>query len=383
MSESPLNVLLLAGRLEVRGSSAYTLRLARNLPAHGASASIVCSDAGSIEPGRRTELTIRESNSLMFPVWGRFALGGIRRELEENPPDLIHIQSWGVLRQGTWLARRLRRPFVLTVHDHLPSRRVTRISRRYGKRVIAVSRSVRAELVSRAGVPDSLVTVIHSGVDLDADVGAPAVLDPDHTPVVGTAGPLEAVKGLPFFLGAAQKVLAVRPNVEFLISGAGPEEGNLRRLARELGIGSYVTFAPSVRDFSQSIVAMDIYCLPSLRQGLGTIMLEAMALGRPVIATGVGGVYSAIRDGETGLVVPPSDSAQLAQRILELLQDPIRSRALAEAGRRAVSEEFSTEQMVSRTAQVYREVLSEFHERGVSSAARANGKEPVESVNGR
>ena len=131
-------------------------------------------------------------------------------------------------------------------------------------------------------------------------------------------GPLEAVKGHVFFLGAAQRVAAAHPETEFLVAGAGPEEENLRRLARELGINHNVTFASNLYDFSASLAAMDIFCLPSLRQGLGTIMLEAMALGRPVIASGVGGIYSVVRNNETGLVVPPSDSAALAERILEL-----------------------------------------------------------------
>jgi len=181
--------------------------------------------------------------------------------------------------------------------------------------------------------------------------------------VVGSAGPLEAVKGFPFLLGAAQRVLAVESNVEFLLAGAGPEEGNLRRLARELEISTSVTFISNLFDFSTSLAAMDIFCLPSLQQGLGTIMLEAMALGRPVIATSVGGVYSVVRDNETGLAVPPSDSGRLAERILELLRDPVRARALGESGRRLVIEQFGVEQMVDQTAALYREILAERHAR--------------------
>ncbi|HUF37494.1 MAG TPA: glycosyltransferase family 4 protein, partial [Anaerolineales bacterium] len=171
------------------------------------------------------------------------------------------------------------------------------------------------------------------------------------------AGPLEAIKGLPFLLGAAAKVLRNRQDVEFLIAGSGPEEEGLRRLARELEISGHVTFVPNLLDFTESLAAMDIFCLPSLRQGLGTIMLEAMALGKPVIATGVGGVYSVVREGETGLVVPPQDSSRLAERILELLNDPVRARAIGESGRRLVQSEFNVETMVRRTAELYREIL--------------------------
>ena len=186
-----------------------------------------------------------------------------------------------------------------------------------------------------------------------------AVLSPGRVPVVGTAGPLEAVKGLPFFLGAAQRVLAENPHVQFLIAGAGPEEQNLRRLARELKIVDAVTFVPKLYDFSTALEAMDIFCLPSLRQGLGTIMLEAMGRGIPVIATGVGGVFSVVSDNETGLVVPPSNSARLAERILELLSDPLRARTLGSNGRELVKQEFSVERMVKETADLYREIVEE------------------------
>jgi glycosyltransferase involved in cell wall biosynthesis len=120
-----------------------------------------------------------------------------------------------------------------------------------------------------------------------------------------------------------------------------------------------VTFVPNLYDFSTALEAMDIFCLPSLRQGLGTIMLDAMGRGIPVIATGVGGVFSVVSDNETGLVVPPSNSARLAERILELLNDPLKARALGTKGRELVREEFGIERMVEETADLYREVVQE------------------------
>ena len=200
--------------------------------------------------------------------------------------------------------------------------------------------------------------MIHAGVEVPSSPSRPPVLAPDRLPVVGTAAPLEASKGHVFFLGAAQRVATVHPETEFLIAGAGPEEDNLRRVARELGLNRNLTFASNLYDFASALAAMDIFCLPSLRQGMGTITLEAMALGRPVISTGAGGIYGAIRNNETGLLVPPSDNAALAERILELLNDPVRARAIGEAGRVLVREEFGVERMVAQTAALYREVLA-------------------------
>jgi glycosyltransferase involved in cell wall biosynthesis len=351
------HLLLFAGRFFLRGSSAYTLRLAEHLPDEEFRVVVTCPNAGSVEPTLRKQLGIREFPFMQVPLWGRVVLEMMYRELKGDPPDLIHIQSRNAIPQGQWLARRLHRPVILTVHDYMQPRERLRIDRALVKRIIAVSESVKADLVGRTGLPDSQVTVIHSGVGCETGCDEQPVLSPDRVPVIGTAGPLEAVKGFPFFLGAAARVLATGRDVEFVIAGAGPEENNLRRLARELGITDHMTFVPNLLDFSDALQAMDIFCLPSLQQGIGTIMLEAMALGRPVIATRVGGVYRVVRDNETGLLVPPSDSARLADRILELLNDPEHARRIGDAAREEVRREFSVEQMVRRTAAVYREAL--------------------------
>jgi glycosyltransferase involved in cell wall biosynthesis len=359
MDDAPLNVLLFAGRFEVRGTFAYTLRLAEHLAEHGVLARLVCSDARKVEWHKRSTLALIEYPHFDTPLIGRIVLQMLKRELAADPPDLIHIQSRKVVSQGAWIAARLNCPFVMTLHDYLQPGEKLAFDRTWGRKIMAVSESVRSEILRHTGLPPEMTTVIHPGVDPPGQCTALQVLDPGHVPVVGTAGPLEAVKGVHFFLGAAQKVLAQRSDVEFLVAGAGPEEHNLRRLARDLGISGSVTFIPNLFDFSRSLTAMDIFCLPSLKQGLGTTMLEAMALGRPVIATGVGGVYSVVHDNRTGLVVPPGDSTSLANRILELLNDPVRARAIGEAARQKVRKRFRVETMVQKTVAVYRDVLAQ------------------------
>lgn len=351
-------VLLLAGRFSVRGSSAYTLRLAEHLPEVGFVPRLICPNASIVEPALRRQLGIQEFPYLQTPVIGRVVLSLLERNLKGDRPHLVHVQSRNAAVQGLWLARHLRCPYVLTVHDYMQPREVLRVDPQWCRRIIAVSESVRADLLARTGLPAELVSVIHSGVDCDVTQEQTEILPPGRIPVIGTAGPLEAVKGFPFFLGAAARVLRTGRDVEFVIAGSGPEEDNLRRLARELQIAEHVTFIPNLSDFAEALLAMDIFCLPSLQQGIGTIMLEAMALGRPVIGTRVGGVYRVIRDGETGLLVPPSDSVRLAERMIELLDDPQRARAIGAAAQAEVRQEFSLEQMVQRTAALYREVLA-------------------------
>lgn len=359
-NDSAPRVLLLAGRFSLRGSSAYTLRLAEHLSDYGVQASVICPSARMVEPELRRSLGIVEYPYLQAPVWGRIVLEMLARQLAAQPPDLIHIQSRNAIPQGLWLARRLRIPVIQTMHDYLQPRQRLRYDPRFTRRILAVSESVQDDLLGRCRLPESLVTVIHSGVDCDQKDCEWEVLGAGRIPVIGTAGPLEAVKGFPFFLGAAARVLATGREVEFVIAGAGPEEEHLRRLTRALDIAEHVTFVPNLLDFSAALEAMDLFCLPSLQQGIGTIMLEAMALGRPVIATRVGGVYRVIQDGVTGQLVPPSDSARLAEQMLQLLDDPARARQIGAAARLEVQRQFQVERMVERTAAVYREVLQEW-----------------------
>jgi glycosyltransferase involved in cell wall biosynthesis len=357
MSEDEFDVLLLAGRVEVRGSSAYSLRLAAGLGEAGIAVRLITPDARLVDARAKSHLKIQEFPGLDTPLWGELVQRSLLHELRDRPLRLIHIQSHCILNQGEWLARKLKRPYVLTMHEHLAPKVSFKLDMEYCRRIIAVSESVRDNLWNGLKVLPELVTVIPPGVEtrIPADLTLP--LEPGQVPVISTAGPLEVIKGIPYFLGAARQVLGARRDVEFLVAGAGPEEANLRRVARELEIADKVTFVPHVLGFSDTLAATDIFCLPSLQQGLGTIMLEAMALGRPVIATGVGGVSRVIRDGETGLIVPPQNSGELARRILELLQQPARARAIGAQARKLVVEQYSVTSMIQRTAQVYREVM--------------------------
>lgn len=357
MSEVEPSILLFSGPFAVRGSCAYSLRLAEHLPLNGFRCSVVCPDARQVDAERRRELHIREYSHLQLPVWGRVVMRMMLRQLKPDPPDLIHIQSRQAARHGMWLARQLNRPYVLTVHDYLQRHECFTVDRTWCQKIIAVSESVKSDLEQTTGLPSDLISVIHSGVDTVPVAHSFKLLEEGRVPIVGTAGPLEAVKGFPFFLGAAARVLAAGRDVEFVIAGAGPEESNLRRLARELKIDTRVTFVPNFLEFDNALTAMDIFCLPSLQQGIGTIMLQAMAMGRPVIATKVGGVHRVVRDNDTGLLVPPSNSIALAGRMIELLDNPDEARRIGNAARDEVIRQFSAERMVSQTVALYREIL--------------------------
>jgi glycosyltransferase involved in cell wall biosynthesis len=358
MNDRAADILMLAGRFEARGSSAQTLSLARGLIDRGFRVRIVCSDASRVPAERRSRIEFLEHPALEWPVVDRFAWRFLARDLRGRLPDLVHVVSRRRLPCGKWLANVWKRPLLLTVHDYLAPGETLGFDGPWARQVIAVSDSVRQELLTRTALAPHQVLVICGGAPV-AESSSVDVLNPQRSPVVGTAGPLEAAKGLETFLQAARQVLQQHPEVQFVIAGAGPEERRLRRLVRDQRMAEHVTFVPNFPDFACSLAAMDIYVLPSLKQGLGTIMLEAMGRGIPVIATNTGGVYSVVQDGDTGLLIPPSDSARLAERILELLRDPLRARTIGERAREMVRTRYPIERGVEETIALYRRVLED------------------------
>lgn len=127
--------------------------------------------------------------------------------------------------------------------------------------------------------------------------------------------------------------------------------------AKSLGIDKSVKFTPQVRDTAAALAAMDIFVLPSLKEGLGLALMEAMAAGLAVIGSDIGGIKTLIRDGLNGLLVTPQDSGQLAQKILALLQDGALTKRLGGNARETMIREFSYENMLDKTEEVYRKCL--------------------------
>jgi glycosyltransferase involved in cell wall biosynthesis len=154
------------------------------------------------------------------------------------------------------------------------------------------------------------------------------------------------------FVRAAKEVLARVPDAQFLIVGQGADPRALRSLIRDLGLASSFTFT-NVIDHRKVLPEMDICVMPSLKEGPGQAILEAMAAARPVIATGAGGAFEVIRDEETGLLVEKGHPEDLAQAILRLLLDRALARRIGLRAREVVLERYPLERMIDETLGIY------------------------------
>jgi glycosyltransferase involved in cell wall biosynthesis len=357
MADSSLRVLLMDGELSFRGSSLLTLRIARGLERRELDTALVCTGCEGIEESLLRGVRLHEIPGYTLPIWGRFVLRTIYRDLKEQRPDVIHLQDSRLLSQGAVLARKLNRPLIASVGDQQEAAGIfLRRPIPQLKMLISVSDSVQSQIPGLAALEGVQRRVILPGVDIPSGAAVDLPLDDDRPPVIGMAGPLEAVKGASFFLRACHRVVEAGQDIRIVIAGSGPEEHSLRQLAGSLNLSRRLTFVDGGVSMQGYLPAIDIFCLPSLQQGLGVMMLEAMALGRPVIASGVGGVTSVIEDRVTGLIVPPSDSVSLSERILELLRQRDFARQLAAAGQELMRTKFSEQRMLDELLEVYRDV---------------------------
>ncbi|HKA27779.1 MAG TPA: glycosyltransferase family 4 protein [Candidatus Binatia bacterium] len=193
----------------------------------------------------------------------------------------------------------------------------------------------------------------------DAQARAALGLDP-RRPVVGTIGRLEDRKGHDQLLRAAGEMLAGanRRRTQFVIVGDGPLRESLAGQARTLGVADSVRFEGTVADVRPVLAAMDVFVLPSRAEGMSNALLEAMAAGRPVVATAVGGNTEVVTEGETGLLVPPANPAAIARAVDGLLGDPERASRLGAAARQFVTHHFGARARVAELERLYEERLA-------------------------
>jgi len=136
------------------------------------------------------------------------------------------------------------------------------------------------------------------------------------------------------------------PRARFVIAGSGPEESRLREIAYAHSLGDRLVFLGHVSPVAPVLAACDVVVIPSLSEGFALVAAEAMALGKPVVGTTVGGLVDVVADGETGLLVPPADPEALAAAAARLLHDPAAAIRMGEAGAARAEERFTVARMV-------------------------------------
>jgi glycosyltransferase involved in cell wall biosynthesis len=347
------------------GQEIRTLAEARWLLSQGWGVLLAC------QPDSRLRTEAGAASIPAVPIRMRGAIDvsaviGLRRLMRASDVSLVHthssIDSW----LGLIAAKSLGRPVVRSRHVSIPIRRRRALVYRLADRVITSGEGVRAMVIA-AGVAGGRVVSIPAGVDAErfhAGVSGKPVREElglaGTARVVGLVANVRGSKGHNVFLDAARIVLATTPDTHFLIVGDGIGFDEVRHRVHQMGLDARVRLTGFRRDIPEVMAALDVLVLPSIRsEAIPQVIPQALAVGTPVVASTVGGSPELIRDGENGRLVPPGDAQALADAILGLLHDPERARLMARAGGAMVSERYTIDATMTRTAAVYSEILAE------------------------
>ncbi len=382
----PIKVLYVIGTLDVGGTERQLVELVTRLDPQAFIPVVFClSSGGALEAplkagGIRVQVVgfrgFRHSAGVAF-AWRLPAMMAelirLVRLIRAEAPDVVHGLLFWAYVIGAFTARAAGVPVVIAGRRSLgifkaakPHYRfLEQLANRMTDLVIANSEAVRRDAIREEGLPGDKVVVIPNGLDLERFAAAPddalrrSLGVPDRRPIVGVVANFIHYKGHRDFLQAWADVVKEFPRAAALLVGEGPLRAECEAQVAALRLDESVRFLGSRDDVPALLALMDLVAHPSLEEGFSNAILEAMAAGKPVVAANVGGNPEAVVDGETGLLVPPRDSAALAGAILRLLRHPEEAARLGEAGRRRVAEHFLISSTVQRYEAVYERLVAE------------------------
>jgi glycosyltransferase involved in cell wall biosynthesis len=304
----------------------------------------------------------------------------LTRVIKDVRPAIIHAHDpHGVAMASLALAYQTGGPCPQLVASrrvdfHLKTNAFSRWKYRQVRAFVCASDAIRHMLIDQAIEPDRAITV-HEGIDLAHVDAAPAAKVhelfwlPHNAPVIGNIGALVPHKGQRHLIDAASLVVREVPDARFVILGEGELKPALEKQIADLALQKHVLLAGFRPDVLSILKGFDLFAMPSVTEGLGTSLLDAMACAKPIIASRVGGIPEVVRHGETGLLVPPKDARDLAAAIIRLLLDPALAKRFADAGLARVREKFSVERMVDETLAVYARLAGSSHAAGTRGRA--------------
>lgn len=365
-----MHVVYIITRADAIGGAAIHVRdMARSLIDHGEQATVLIGGTGEVtEELARHAVPFRSIRSLkrsIYPWHDTAALIVLIRMLNQLKPDLVstHTAKAGWL--GRMAAAACRIPVIYTPHGWSIENRIGQKSGRVFRVLERVASPLARQIVNvcnaeyalagrySIGFPNQHV-IVHNGV---LDVNRSLLANPSRMPSkILMVARFEAPKDQACLLRALANLKDDPWTMEFV--GAGPELESSRRLAIRLGLEHRVNFAGSRVSIPQSLANSQLFVLASRSEGFPRSILEAMRAALPVVASDVGGVSEAVRPGETGLVVPPSDPASLAHAIRFLIQQPELRVQFGKEGRRRYAENFTFDRTFDKTFQLYLKALS-------------------------
>lgn len=354
------------------GSESHLLSLARGLRDEGIESHLII----LIDPTRLPDTLIRAAQTQGTPTHlvqlnhdlDLFSVPKIKTILDSVNAHIVHTHLihgdlFGTLAAG-------KRVVVQSRHndDRFRHNVIVKLLTRYlasrAKTIIAISDSLANFVRDVEGVTPSKITRIHYGLDPNEVVAKAKAgmlreeLKIKDSPLIGAVGRLTEQKGFEYLLEALARVRDNVKEAHLVIAGDGERRHALESKAQSLNIADAVHFLGWRDDVPSIMIDLDALIVPSLWEGFGLVTLEAMALSKPIVASRVSALPEIISHNETGLLVPPADSAALADSILNLLRDPAKAKTMGQRGHARLEKEFTIQRMAQQHAVVYKEAAS-------------------------
>ena len=266
----------------------------------------------------------------------------INKIIRKENINIIHAHGYGSANFGRLIKIINKIPVIVHAHDDdrnypLPQKIADYLLRNLTDQAIAISEAVRVSCIKKRNIREEKVIVLLNGIPLN-DFVAPdksriekvrkRLGIKQESNVIGTVARLREEKGVKYLIQSAVKILDTFQDAVFLIAGDGPLRNELVDLTKKLGLENKVVFAGFCEDIPSILSIINIVVVPSISEGLGIAVLEAMAMGKPIVATSVGGIIEILRDGETGLLIPPKDPSIMADKINFLINNKNEARRL-------------------------------------------------------
>ena len=357
-----MKVLLTLPRLDSGGVETHIEYLSRGLLRAGVEVVLLSSGGYRVENLIKEgvkfyRLDVKSKNILTLPL----RIRKLQRIMEKEGVDLVHAHSRVPAWIGYYAARRMDIPFLTTAHSQYSPGAGSRVMG-YGQPVIAVSKTVARHMEKNFGVPPEKLVTVPEGIDVegyrpqkgDRERVRKKLGLSEEEMIIGNVARFSTLKGHRFLIEAFARINA--PGYLLLV-GSGRKRKFLEGLARNLSIDRRVIFAGEQKDVVPYLAAMDIYVQSSLEEGLGLAAIEAMAAGVPVVLTRCGGLSEEVEEGREALLVPPGETAPLADRMRTLLEDSALREKIARNGRDLALRRFDIKPMLEETLKVYQRIL--------------------------
>jgi glycosyltransferase involved in cell wall biosynthesis len=365
-----LSVVQVIGNSVIGGAERHLLDLAQGLMPLGVDVEVICPRPGPLTQ-QLAAVGIPVQCLEMVRPWpcdeyllDREALHKLVLFLEKKQPDVVHSHLYPAHLHASLAAEETGiAAIVHTAHTIIVRPGDALLSHVTGAHTIAVSQA-SARLLEDVGVPSERIKVIYNGIgsehfedDQETRQYTRAALGLGTGPLIGTVARLSPEKGIDVFLKAVQQVVSVAPEVTVLVIGDGPQTAELQRLAQQLSLANTVRFLGTRADIPVLNRLLDIFVLPSREEACPMALLEAMAAGRAVVATTVGGSPEIVQHEVDGWLVPPDDPKALSQALLTLLRDTAARATLGAAAYQKVMTQFTRERMIRETLSFYQHLL--------------------------